>query len=96
MDDVKTVKARPGGNRSWHWTNWIIIGFIILFFALAVVGIDSQSLWRDEALTVGRIQQPFNRIFANRNIVQGVDSPDLHPPALFPGPKTLVSIGGHE
>ena len=83
MEYVKNIITRLGSQRSWHWTNWFIIGLILLFFVLAVAGIDSQSLWRDEALTLGRIQQPLDRLFANRNVVQGIDSPDLHPPLYF-------------
>ncbi|MBK7893356.1 MAG: glycosyltransferase family 39 protein [Anaerolineaceae bacterium] len=58
--------------------------FLLLgVFALYLHQLDGASLWRDEALTVIRAEQSFGQIFANRNIVQGVSSPDLHPPLYF-------------
>ena len=59
------------------------MGLIVLAFGLWVYRLDEASLWRDEALTVGRAEQPLSMIFANRNLVQGVSSPDLHPPLYF-------------
>lgn len=52
-------------------------------FTLYLHQLDGASLWRDEALSVVRAQQPFWQIFTNRNIVQGKASPDLHPPFYF-------------
>lgn len=68
--------------------------FILLFFTLAVTGLESQSLWRDEALSIGRIQQPLVKVFANRNIVQGIESPDLHPPLYFLLLRIWTTVAG--
>ena len=68
--------------------NGLISKFIILFlllggFALYTYQLDRQSIWRDEALSIGRAHQPISLILQNRNIIQGVDSVDLHPPVYF-------------
>ncbi len=62
---------------------WSIGLLLLALFTLYVHELDGASLWRDEALTVVRAEQPFWQIFANRNIVQGKVSPDLHPPLYF-------------
>ncbi|MCP4426924.1 MAG: hypothetical protein GY803_20740 [Chloroflexi bacterium] len=62
---------------------WIVLGCILTTFALYVYQLDGQSLWRDEALSVSRARQPLGLIFANRNVVDGVVAPDLHPPFYF-------------
>lgn len=62
---------------------WILVLFLLTMFALYIHQLDGASLWRDEALTIVRAEQPFWQIFANRNIVQGKVSPDLHPPLYF-------------
>ncbi|MBL7183344.1 MAG: glycosyltransferase family 39 protein [Anaerolineae bacterium] len=64
-------------------TIWLLIGLILVTFGMRVYRLDGQSLWRDEGLTVVRARQPLEMIFANRNLVQGVSSPDLHPPLYF-------------
>jgi hypothetical protein len=56
---------------------------MLLAFGIWVYRLDGASLWRDEALTLGRAEQPLSMIFSNRNLVQGVSSPDLHPPFYF-------------
>ena len=56
---------------------------LLAAFALYVHNLDAHSLWRDEALTITRAQQPIGLILRGRNIVQGVDTPDLHPPLHF-------------
>ncbi|MCB9009447.1 MAG: glycosyltransferase family 39 protein [Ardenticatenaceae bacterium] len=62
---------------------WLLALVLLGAFALYVHQLDGDSLWRDEALTVIRAEQSFTQIFANRNIVQGKSSPDLHPPFYF-------------
>ncbi|MEZ4594742.1 MAG: glycosyltransferase family 39 protein [Chloroflexota bacterium] len=62
---------------------WARVFLLLGLFALYVHQLDGASLWRDEALTVIRAEQSFGQIFANRNIVQGISSPDLHPPLYF-------------
>jgi len=61
----------------------LIIASILLAFGLYLHQLGDQSLWRDEALSLIRANQPVAHIFANRNIVDGVESPDLHPPLYF-------------
>lgn len=62
---------------------WVSIICIWLSFTLYLYHINGQSIWRDEILSIARAHQPLSLLFANRNIVQGVDSPDLHPPFYF-------------
>lgn len=62
---------------------WIVLIGILAAFALYLYQIDAQSLWRDEALSIGRAQQSINLIFKNQNIVGDVVGPDLHPPLYF-------------
>ena len=64
-------------------TTWLFVALILVAFGLRVYHLDGQSLWRDEALTLGRARQSLSQTFANRNLVQGVSSPDLHPPLYF-------------
>ena len=67
-----------------HYLPQIAVLLLILCgFARYTIGLDSQSIWRDEALSIGRAHQPISLILQNRNIVQGVDSADLHPPIYF-------------
>ena len=69
--------------KSRSLTVWLLIGLILVTFGMRIARLDGQSLWRDEGLTVVRARQPLKMIFANRNLVQGVSSPDLHPPLYF-------------
>jgi 4-amino-4-deoxy-L-arabinose transferase-like glycosyltransferase len=69
--------------KSRSLTTWLLIGLILVAFGMRIARLDGQSLWRDEGLTVVRARQPLEMIFANRNLVQGVSSPDLHPPLYF-------------
>jgi hypothetical protein len=66
-----------------QWGRWVTLGLIFLAYALYVYQLDAQSLWRDEALSVVRAQQPLAMQFANRNIVDGMEVPDVHPPLYF-------------
>lgn len=74
---------------------WILVLFLLAMFALYIRQLDGASLWRDEALSVVRAEQPFWQIFANRNIVQGKVSPDLHPPLYFLILHLWQRVGGH-
>ena len=62
---------------------WAILGVILVAYALYIYQLDGASLWRDEALSFARTQQPVTTILTNRNIVDGVIAPDLHPPLYF-------------
>ena len=62
---------------------WLMVGLILTAFALYTYRLDAQSLWRDEILSLGRARQPLSLLLANRNLVRGVESPDLHPPFYF-------------
>jgi hypothetical protein len=75
-------------------TIWLYIGLIVVAFGLWVYGLDEDSLWRDEGLTVGRAEQPLSMIFSNRNFVQGVSSPDLHPPLYFLCQHAWIQVAG--
>ncbi|MCB0027148.1 MAG: hypothetical protein KDE28_04520 [Anaerolineales bacterium] len=60
--------------------------FILLIWAalaLFLYRIDGQSFWRDEALSVLRARQDWLSQWQNQNVIDGVASPDLHPPLYF-------------
>ena len=68
----------------WHGpSNWVLGGLLLIAFGMWIFQLDAASLWRDEGLTVARSDQSLATIFANRNLVQDVSSPDLHPPLYF-------------
>lgn len=68
---------------SGHKPLWIILVGILAAFACYLYQIDAQSLWRDEALSIGRAKQAVDIIFTNQNFVGDVAGPDLHPPLYF-------------
>ena len=78
-----SVKEKSSRETLFNLPLWAIVILLLSVFALYLHQMDGASLWRDEALTVIRAEQSFGQIFANRNIVQGISSPDLHPPFYF-------------
>jgi hypothetical protein len=78
-----SYSGKQGKRPFWHWSNGVILGLTLVAFALYLYQLDGQSIWRDEALSIVRARQPLSLLLANRNVVQGVESPDLHPPLYF-------------
>lgn len=79
----ETVGGLPQEDKSTRLHRWLLAGLILIAFGLYVSTLDVQSIWRDEGLTIVRSQQSLSMTLANRNIVQGILSPDLHPPLYF-------------
>ena len=86
-----SVERRDEAN---HLPHWLLIGLLLVAFGLWVYHLDGQSLWRDEGLSLGRAHQPLSLIFANRNLVQGVSSQDLHPPLYFLMLRGWIALAG--
>lgn len=74
ITDTRQPKLRP-----------YILPLLVLLstFCLYTYRLGAVSIWRDEALSIGRARSTISQIFQNQNIIDGWVSVDLHPPFYF-------------
>ncbi len=60
-----------------------LLFILLLAFALRVAGLEAQSLWSDEGLSVYRARQALTANLGNAIVVDGVPTQDTNPPLYF-------------
>ena len=86
------MRGKSDGTLGWEKLLAIII--LLAAFFLFTHNLTAEGLWRDEGLSYARASQPVLQIFKNQNVVQGIVTPDLHPPGYFLLLKGLMFLAG--
>ena len=69
-----------------NWSQWAVVGVVLLTFALVVPGLGHKSLWIDEADSVYFAQHTWP------SLLWGLCDP--HPPGYYALLKVFVTLGG--
>ncbi len=83
MDGGRRLELGERGREKPRWSLLIVVGLIMVAFALRAHDLDARSLWIDEGSTFYRATKDVAFILTNHIILDGVVTTDTQPPLYF-------------